>query len=115
MEFALQTLEIVKYLRQKREYAVADQFIRCGTSVGANISEAQYAQSRADFVSKMQIALKETNESSFWIELLNHSHYIEQDQYVTLRKRCNQLLAGLTASVKTAKANDPNKNDPKNH
>ena len=70
MEFAVEIINLVKALKEKREAIISNQIGRSGTSIGANIREAQYAQGRKDFVSKLQIALKEANETGYWLELL---------------------------------------------
>ena len=70
MEFAVQIIELTKTLRMRKEFIMANQIGRSGTSIGANIREAHYAQSRDDFVSKLEIALKEANETDYWLELL---------------------------------------------
>ena len=73
-KFALRIIELYKYLREeKHEYIMSKQVMRSGTSVGANLAESEYAQSNADFVSKLSIALKEANETSYWLRLLKHS------------------------------------------
>ena len=73
MDFAVEILALVKELKAQRETIVANQIGRSGTSIGANIREAQYAQGKADFISKLQIALKEANETGYWLELLHRS------------------------------------------
>ena len=76
MEFAVEIINLVKALKEKREAIISNQIGRSGTSIGANIREAQYAQGRKDFVSKLQIALKEANETGYWLELLFKTEYI---------------------------------------
>jgi len=75
-EFSLLIIELYKYLQYKKEYILSKQLLRSGTSIGANVEEAQAAQSRKDFISKMSIASKEARESKYWIRLLKHSDYI---------------------------------------
>lgn len=106
MEFAVQSFSIVKHLREVREFILADQFLKCTTSIGANISEGQYAQSRSDFISKYQIALKESREARYWIDFLHHIELIDIPTKQSLSGLNNQLLAILTASIKTAKSNN---------
>ena len=102
MDFAVLIVTLVKQLRLKREYILSAQLMRSGTSIGANIQEAQYAQSKADFISKLQIALKEANETRYWLELLHRTDYLDQTKYYELNTRCNALIKMLTASIKTA-------------
>ncbi len=103
MAFAVSIIDLVKDLRQERETVISAQLGRSGTSVGANIREAHYAQSRADFVSKLQIALKEANETLYWLQLLHRASYLDSARYESLRAACNALVSMLVSSIKTAK------------
>ena len=105
MDFAVEVLALVKELKAQRETIVANQIGRSGTSIGANIREAQYAHGKADFVSKLQIALKEANETGYWLELLHRSGYLPVDAYRNLDAKCTSLRAMLVASINTAKGN----------
>ena len=105
MDFAVEILALVKELKAQRETIVANQIGRSGTSIGANIREAQYAQGKADFVSKLQIALKEANETGYWLELLHRSGYLSVEAYRNLDAQCTSLRAMLIASINTAKGN----------
>ena len=105
MDFAVQIINLVKQLKEKRENIISNQIGRSGTSIGANIREAKYAHGTADFISKMQIALKEANETGYWLELLYKTNYIEEEQYNLLESRCKSLRAMLVASINTAKNN----------
>ena len=105
MDFAVSIIELVKELKAKRESIISNQIGRSGTSIGANIREAQYAHSKADFVSKLQIALKEANEVGYWLELLYRTNYIDQTQYRTLDSACASIRVMLIASIRTAKEN----------
>ena len=105
MDFAVEILALVKELKAQRETIVANQIGRSGTYIGANIREAQYAQGKADFVSKLQIALKEANETGYWLELLHRSGYLSMETYRNLDAKCTSLRAMLIASVNTAKGN----------
>ena len=105
MDFAVEILALVKELKAQRETIVANQIGRSGTSIGANIREAQYAQGKADFVSKLQIALKEANETGYWLELLHRSGYLSMEAYRSLDAKCTSLRAMLIASINTAKGN----------
>ena len=102
--FALRTVRLYKYLRERKESVVAKQMLRSGTSVGANIAESRYAQSKADFASKLQIALKEAAETEYWLELLRDGELVDPSSaFDTLLADCTELIKLLTASVKTAK------------
>ena len=89
----------------KHESVLTNQLLRAGTSIGANIHEAQYAQSKNDFISKLQIALKECYEAEYWLELLFETGYIPASSHQPLQTACGSLRRMLTASVKTAKSN----------
>lgn len=106
MDFAVSIINLVKILKENREFIVANQIGRSGTSIGANIREAQYAHGKADFVSKLQIALKEANETGYWLELLYKTNYIDETTYKDLDARCTSLRAMLVSSIRTAKG-DP--------
>ena len=103
MDFAVSIIELVKDLKAKRESIISNQIGRSGTSIGANIREAQYAHSKADFVSKLQIALKEANETGYWLELLFKTEYISEEEYRSLEEACASLRVMLIASIRTAK------------
>ena len=105
MDFAVAIIELVKELKAKRESIISNQIGRSGTSIGANIREAQYAHSKADFVSKLQIALKEANETGYWLELLYRTNYIDQAQYHALDFASAGIRVMLIASIRTAKEN----------
>ena len=105
MDFAVQIINIVKQLKEQRESIISNQIGRSGTSIGANIREAKYAHGTADFVSKMQIALKEANETGYWLELLYKTNYIGEAQYNSLETKCKSIRAMLVASINTAKNN----------
>ena len=106
MDFAVSIINLVKYLKEKRESIISNQIGRSGTSVGANIREAKYAHGTADFISKMQIALKEANETGYWLELLYKTNYIGEEQYNFLESKCKSLRAMLVSSINTAKNNN---------
>ena len=105
MDFAIQIINLTKYLKEQREPIISNQIGRSGTSIGANIREAKYAHGPADFISKMQIALKEANETGYWLELLYKTQYISEEQYISLESKCKSLRAILVASINTAKEN----------
>ena len=104
MDFAVRIVNLYKYLsREKRENILSKQLLRSGTSIGANVREAVYAQSRKDFISKMSIALKEASETEYWLELLFKTGYLTNEQYHSIRLDCGEAAKLLTAIVKTSK------------
>ena len=105
MDFAVQIINLVKQLKAQKENIISNQIGRSGTSIGANIREAKYAHGTADFVSKLQIALKEANETGYWLELLYKTNYISGEQYKPLESKCKSLRAMLVSSLNTAKTN----------
>ena len=101
--FALDVIRVCKELRvEKCESALINQFLRSGTSIGANVREAFYAHSKADFIAKLQIALKECSETEYWIELLIESGYYDDK---TLLDKCMEVKKILISSINTAKGN----------
>ena len=90
------------------EFASINQLLRCGTPVGANIHEAQYAHSKADFIAKLEIALKESNETSYWLKLLFETGRIDEGQYKNTERLCGNIRRLLIASCSTAKGIDKN-------
>ena len=109
MEFSVDIINLVKYLKNNHESVIANQIGRSGTSIGANIHEAQYAQGKKDFISKLEIALKEASETGYWLELAYRTNYIDEKQYKTLSDKCATLRVMLVSSCRTAKANIDNK------
>ena len=109
MDFAIRAVNLYKYLtEQKREYVISKQMLRCATSIGANVREAIYAQSRKDFVGKLSIALKETSETEYWLELLHRTDYLNAEHYKSIGDDCSEIERILTASVKSSKlSNEP--------
>lgn len=105
MDFAVQIINLVKQLKAQKENIISNQIGRSGTSIGANIREAKYAHGTADFVSKLQIALKEANETGYWLELFYKTNYISGEQYKSLESKCKSLRAMLVSSLNTAKTN----------
>ena len=102
--FAVRIVRLYQYLnREKKEYILSKQLLRCGTSIGANIVEANDAISKNDFINKMYIALKECSETLYWIELLYNTKYLTSTQYKSILLDCNELRRLLTAILKTAK------------
>ena len=109
MDFAVHIINLVKQLKEQRESIISNQIGRSGTSIGANIHEAQYAQGKKDFISKLEIALKEASATGYWLELLYRTHYIEAQQYKMLSDKCATIRVMLVSSCKTAKANQDKK------
>ena len=103
MSFSVQIINLVKDLKAKHESVITNQIGRSGTSIGANIYEANYAQGKKDFISKLEIALKEASETGYWLELLYRTNYIEEPTYKLLNDQCTSLRVMLIASCRTAK------------
>ena len=106
IDFAVQILNLVKFLKSQRETIVSNQIGRAGTSIGANIHEAQYAHGKPDFIAKLQIALKEANETNYWLELLLKTNYIDEANYQELNNSCTQIRVMLIKSINTAKGEE---------
>ena len=102
--FAIRIVNLCRYLYEERkEFVLSKQLIRSGTSIGALIRESEFAQSKADFVSKMSIALKEANESDYWLNLLKDTGYLNEKMFTSISNDCSELIKLLVATVKTAK------------
>ena len=103
-DFAVVIINICRRIKKtERESVLTNQLMRSGTSIGANIHESKYAHGTADFISKMQIALKECYESEYWLELLNRTGYIEDDQYKSVLNDCGQIRRMLISSINMVK------------
>ena len=104
--FAVRIVRLYSFLcNEKREFIISKQLLRCGTSIGANLAEAEYAVSRNDFQSKAYIALKETAETLYWLELLHKTGFLNNLQYTSLFKDADELRRILAASTKTIRDN----------
>ena len=104
--FAIRIIKLYKYLsEEKKEFVISKQILRSGTSIGANISESIFAQSRMDFVSKMSIALKEASETKFWLDLLMETEYITKMQYESIADDISKIIGTLVNIVKSTKNN----------
>ena len=104
--FALRVVKLAKYLNvSKKEYVISKQVLRSGTSVGALICEAEYAQSKPDFIHKLSIGLKEANETYYWLRLLYEGGYITEIMFNSIKPQTNELIKLLTSSINTAKEN----------
>ena len=102
--FAVRIVKLAQYLqKEKGEFILSKQILRSGTSVGALVREAEYAQSKADFIHKLSIALKEANETDYWLSLLFETKYIEELLFKSLKSDCSEIIYILISSVKTVK------------
>ena len=106
MLFSVQIINLVKELKAKHESIISNQIGRSGTSIGANIYEANYAQGSKDFISKLEIALKEASETGYWLELLYRTNYINEQTYKELNELCTSIRIMLIASCKTIKGKE---------
>ena len=105
MDFSVRIINLVKDLKSKHETVISNQIGRSGTSIGANIYEANYAQGKKDFISKLEIALKEASETGYWLELLYRTKYIDERTYKSLNEQCASIRVMLISSCRTAKEN----------
>lgn len=102
--FALRIIKLYKYLAaEKKEYVLSKQLLRSGTSIGALVKESEHAQSKADFLNKMNVALKEANETEYWIELLRDSEYLSTTESLSILEDSTELIRLLISIVKTTK------------
>lgn len=102
--FALRVVRLCRYLNEtKREFVLSKQLLRSGTAIGALVREAEQDESKADFIHKMAIALKEANETDYWIELLFQSDYLSQNEYESIHPEIIELLKLLTSIIKSSK------------
>ncbi len=102
--FALRVVKLAKYLQDEtKEYVLSKQVLRSGTAIGALVREAEHAESKSDFTHKMSIALKEANETLYWLELLHRSEYIEAQSFESIRTDSEELIKLLVSIVKTSK------------
>ena len=103
-DFAIRIIGCYKFLtEQKGEYVMTKQLLRCGTSIGANTRESKNAQSRMDFLNKLNIALKEADETEYWLDLLHATNYIDDKQYDSINSDCAELIKLLTSIIKKLK------------
>ncbi|HLV40744.1 MAG TPA: four helix bundle protein [Brumimicrobium sp.] len=103
--FAIQIVRLSQYLvSERREYVLSKQLLRSGTAVGALIREGEFAASKADFVNKFTVSLKEANETEFWLMLLKDTDYLDDDQFNVLDSQCKELISTLVSSIKTTKS-----------
>lgn len=100
-DFAVRVINLYKHLTtEKKEFVLSKQLLKCGTSIGANVSEAEKGQSKADFNAKMNIALKEANETYYWLKLLYVTEYLTEKEFLSLEKDVNEILSILIAICK---------------
>ena len=103
--FALRIIKLAQFLqKEKQEYILCKQILRSGTAIGALIRESEYAQSSLDFVHKLSIAVKEANETDYWLNLLADSDYISEEAFQSMESDCDELIALLVSSIKTVKS-----------
>ena len=104
--FGVRIVKMVKFIKcSPKEYGILNQVFRSGTAIGALVSEATYAQSPADFINKLSIALKECNETLYWLNILKDTDYLNEQEFESISKDCEELLALLISSIKTTKQN----------
>lgn len=103
-DFAIRIVRLYRYLTtEKREFVLSKQLLRCGTSIGANVSEAQFGQTKADFTAKMNIALKEANETLYWLRLLYRTDYLTEKEFRSMESEIAEILKILVSICKSAK------------
>jgi four helix bundle protein len=104
--FGVRIVKMVKYIKcTPKEYGMLNQVFRSGTAIGALVSEAAYAQSSADFINKLSVALKECNETLYWLNILKDTEYLNEKEYESMNTDCREVLALLISSIKTTKQN----------
>ena len=102
--FAIRIVKLSQFLQaEKKEFVLSKQILRSGTAIGALIREAEFAQSKADFINKMNVALKEANETEYWLCILKDTDYLEEKLFMSLQKDSKELIAMLVSTVKTSK------------
>ena len=105
-DFAVEIVKVCNAIKEtKREFVMTKQLLRSGTSIGANIHESKYGHGTADFIAKMQIALKECYESEYWLELLFRTDYLSEEEYNSLQNHCGAIRRMLISSINTVKTN----------
>ncbi len=109
-EFAHRIVKLYRFVHSQQEQVMANQIYRSGTSIGANIAESTNAQSEADFISKLSIALKEANETEYWLSCIHHAGYIDQKGYASMKNDNDELIRMLVCSIKTMKKKIQNGN-----
>ena len=108
--FGVRIVKMVKFIKcSPKEYGMINQVFRSGTAIGALVSESTYAQSAADFINKLSVALKECNETLYWLNILKDTEYLNEQEFESIGKDCEELLALLISSIKTTKQNNEKK------
>ena len=106
IEFALRIVNLYKNLcNEKGEFTMSKQLLRCGTSIGANVAESEHSQSKADFITKLYISLKEANETKYWLTLLSRAQYLTDTEYESLMKDLRIIIGTLVNTIKKTKEN----------
>ena len=114
-DFSIRIVKLVKLLREdKKEFLITKQLVRSATSIGACIRESEYAESDNDFIHKLHIALKETNETEYWLDLLYATQYLNEKEYESIIADCKEILKLLISIIKTKKENIKNESSNKN-
>lgn len=101
--FATEIVYLYKVLVEKKEFVLSRQMLRSGTSIGANVRESEHAESRADFIHKLSIALKEANETEYWIDLLYETKFLDEIEFLSIKSKNIELLKLLTSIINTSK------------
>ncbi len=101
--FATEIVYLYKVLAEKKEFVLSRQMLRSGTSIGANVRESEHAESKADFIHKLSIALKEANETEYWIDLLYETKFLEESEFLKIKSKNIELLKLLTSIINTSK------------
>ena len=102
--FALRIIRLYNYLKEdKQVFVLSKQVLRSGTSIGANVRESVNAQSKMDFINKLNIALKEANETEYWLELLHETDFLNDEEFLSIYDDCGKIVATLTKIIKTSK------------
>lgn len=103
MDFAIRIVNLKRFLQQKKEYDISTQVVRSGTAIGALVREAEYAESKLDFIHKMRIVLKGANETSYWLELLYKTDFVDVDSYNSIKKDVEELKILLISIINTSR------------
>jgi four helix bundle protein len=101
--FAIDIVNLYKTLSEKKEFVLSKQMLRAGTSIGANVRESEHAQSKADFIHKLSISLKEANETEYWLDFLYETKYLSDIEFQNIKPKISELLRLLTSIIKTSK------------
>jgi four helix bundle protein len=105
-DFAIRIVKLNRYLiTEQKEFVLSKQVLRSGTAIGALIRESEFGQSKADFINKLSVGLKEANETEYWLSLIHDTNFIENKMYVSMKTDIDSLISMLVASIKTAKGN----------